>query len=171
MLLALPALGIKLLGLSHRFRDHERGLNRHTATAVDEIVAMQKLQGIVKALLAELGQELRTRREQDAHEPIDVLSRDLDTGVGPIQVEELRTLVPRANITFAAERANRNGVLVQNGQVVREGAVHVANTTEAGRQNSREARYEAGTQQGLEYLLPGIELRDDHILAVMNTGQ
>jgi len=154
MLLALPALGIKLLGLGHRLGDHKCGLNRHTAPAVDKIVAVQKLQGIVEALLTEFGQKLGTRREQDPHEPIDVLSGDLNTGIGPIQMEELRTLIPGANITLPAERAHRNGVLVQDGQVVRKGAIHVANSAESGRQYARESGNKAGAQQRLENLFP-----------------
>jgi len=45
---------------------------------------VQKLQGIVEALLTEFGQKLGTRRKQDPDEPIDVLSGDLNTGIGPI---------------------------------------------------------------------------------------
>jgi len=171
VLLALPALGIELLGLGHRFGNHECRLNRHAASTVDQIVAMQELQGIIESLLAELGQKLGTRRKKDAHEAIDVLSGDLDAGVGPIQMEELRALIPRANITLAAERTDRNGVLVQNGQIVREGTIHVANATESGRQDAGESGYEARTQQRLQDLFPGLKLRDDHVLAIVHAGK
>lgn len=171
MLLALPALWIKLLRLGHSFGDHKRGLDSHAPATVDEIVAVQELEGIVESLLAELGQEFGTRREQDPHEPVDVLPGDLDAGVGPVQVEELRALIARTNITFSAERADCDGVLVQDGQIVGKGAIHIADTSELGRQDARKPGNKAGTEQGLEHLLPGLELRNDHILAVVDSGE
>jgi len=69
-------------------------------------------------------------------------------------MEELRTLIPGANITLPAERAHCDSVLVQDGQVVRKGAIHVANSAESGRQYARESGNKAGAQQRLENLFP-----------------
>ena len=127
-------------------RDHERRLHGQTARTADQIVAVQKVERIVEALLTERGQYFRLRREEDAPEPVNVFLRQLDAGVGPVDVKHLRAVVARADVTLATERADRDRVLVQCGQIVGERTVHVAHAMEAGRQQARKHRYETRTQ-------------------------
>lgn len=154
-LLALAALRIVLLQelileLCRLIGQRKGRLHREAPGATDQIVAMQEVQRVVKALLAERGQDFRPRGKQDPSEAVHVLLGQLDAGVGPIDVEHLGAVVAGADVRLAAEGAHGDGVFVQGGQIVREGSVHVAYAVEAGRQNAGKYRDEARAEQGLE---------------------
>lgn len=86
-------------------------------------------------------------------------------------MKQLRTRIPRANVTLAAKRTNRHRVLVQHRQIIREPTVHVPHAAELGRHKSGEHGNPAGAQQRLQQLFASVELRDDHVLAAPETGQ
>lgn len=66
MLDTFVALWIVVLALVHHFLYDERRLDGETARAIDQVVSVQKLQSIVKALLAHVGQFLGLGRNEDA---------------------------------------------------------------------------------------------------------
>lgn len=80
------ALRIVVFALVNHFLDDERWLNGQTASAVYQIVSMQELEGIVKALLTHVGQFLGLGRDQNAPDAHHVLKRHFNAGVYDINL-------------------------------------------------------------------------------------
>lgn len=68
-------------------RQNEGRLDGEASCAADKIVAVQKVESVVKALLAHVGEDLGLGWEEDADEAVDVLLGELDACVGEVQLE------------------------------------------------------------------------------------
>lgn len=86
-------------------------------------------------------------------------------------VEELRTLVPWTDVVLPRKRTDRHRVLVDRGQVVRERAIHVPHAVKSRWHQAAEHGNEAGAQQSLEQILAAVEVRHDHVLAVIDPSE
>lgn len=146
VLFAFPTLHIEIFRFCNCFRNDKCRLDGYATCAIDQVIAMQELQSIVEALLAELGEKLGSWREQNANKPIDVLFGYFNARVGPVEVKQLRTLVAWADVALAAKGTDRNRIFIEDWQVIRKCAIHIADTTETGWKNSRKSRYETGTK-------------------------
>lgn len=93
----------------------------------------------------------------------------------PIQaltyVEKLRTIVPGANVTFAAKRTHGDGVFVQSGEVIAEAAVHVSDAVEFWGYYSGKEGYEGGRKQSLQEVFSAVELGYDDVFAVVYSSE
>lgn len=98
------------------FRENEGRLNRQASCTAYQIVAMQKMESIVKALLAHVGENLSLWREENANEAMNVLLRKLDACVcdvkllvkrGQVNLKTFRGRNIRLRETF--ERCHRVG--------------------------------------------------------------
>jgi len=86
-------------------------------------------------------------------------------------VEKLQGQIPGADVALSAEGADRDGVLVERGQVVTEAAVHVADPVELRGQEAGEDGDESAGGKRLQKVLLAVEVRHDHVLAVVHPGQ
>lgn len=73
-------------------------------------------------------------------------------------MKQLRTVIPRTNITFPAKRTDRNSVFVQSGQIITVTPIHVSNPFQFGWENSRENWDKWRGQQSLDQFFSSVEL-------------
>ena len=86
-------------------------------------------------------------------------------------MEQLRALVPGANIVLPRERTHCHGVLIYSRKVIRERPIDVAHPMKTRGQQSTEDRDETGAQKSLKQVLPTVEVGHYYILSIVYTGQ
>lgn len=170
MNVALVALRIIVLPVFLLISNNESRLNSQTPRAANQIVPVQEPQSIIEPLLAHIRKDLRFRGKENPCDPVNVALRNLNTRIGNVYVEELRGVVPRADIALPAERADRYGILVQSRQIVAESAVHVPDAVKLGRNYSREDRDESRSEKRLHQVFPAVVLGNDYVLPVTDSS-
>lgn len=170
---------------------HERRLDGEASRAADKVVAMEKVEGVVEALLAHVRKNLGLGWEENSDEAADVLLVDFDARVRQVYLKEediflntsrkgrasfayvveLWRWVAWADVRLAAEGRHRHCVVVEHGQIVGESAVHVADSMEFRWKDAREDGDEAGAQEGVEQIPAAVKLRNDHVFAIVDSCQ
>jgi len=110
---------------------NDHGLFLDPQSLLEQAIPLQEVHRIVVSLLTEVGHEVRSSRQQDTHHAPQIPPGQPDARIRPvdIQLQQMGILVPWAYITLPAEGTHGHRVLVQQGQIVGKGTVHVANSS------------------------------------------